>query len=257
MSIQKSESTLWLDPAMGLSGDMFAAALLDLGARPREMVAAMKAAGDLFGVVDIYSHVQFLTDDTPAHQLHIHWLADTETLPFDRAQSYLDQALTQTSVRGKYARFAQRVLAALTKAETLAHADEQLAPWPVEQVSLSIIGVAHTPYRNDAPYQPLQEANAEDAFYVELHPQYAAGLADLHTFSHLLVISYLNRSAGYIRGTRNENSQQSYFIQGDLSYANSAFSRYQHWIGQHHQPTFWTLSLLYFCRPGRKRSERR
>ena len=186
---------------MGLSGDMFAAALLDLGAPRREMLAAMKVAGDLFGVVDIHTHLQFVSDDIPAHQLHIHWLADTETLPFDRAQGYLEQALTQTGVKGEYARFAQRALAALVEAETLAHADGRLASQPVEQVSLAIIGAARTPYPyGNAPYQPRQEDDTADAFYIELHPQYAAGLADLHTFSHLFVISYLNRSTGYSLG---------------------------------------------------------
>ncbi|OQY31743.1 MAG: tRNA (N6-threonylcarbamoyladenosine(37)-N6)-methyltransferase TrmO [Anaerolineaceae bacterium 4572_5.2] len=202
MPDQKSESTLWLDPTMGISGDMFAAALLDLGAPRREMLAAMKTAGDLFGVADIHTHLQFLADDTPAQQLHIHWLAGTETLFFDRAQSYLDQALTQTGVKGEYARFAQRALAALIEAETKTHAGGQVEPQPIEQVSLSIIGVARTPYPygGNAPYQPLKEDETEGDFYIELHPQYAAGLADLPTFTHLFIISYLDRSTGYSLG---------------------------------------------------------
>ncbi|MCD6285217.1 MAG: DUF111 family protein, partial [Anaerolineae bacterium] len=34
--------TLWIDPAMGMAGDMFSAALIGLGAHPEELIAAMQ-----------------------------------------------------------------------------------------------------------------------------------------------------------------------------------------------------------------------
>ena len=67
------------------------------------------------------------------------------------------------------------------------------------QASVTIIGRAHTPYDNRAPYQPTKEYTDKDvdSFYIELHPDYADGLNGLDSFSHLFVVSYLDRSSGY------------------------------------------------------------
>jgi uncharacterized protein (DUF111 family) len=115
---------LWIDPAMGMAGDMFAAALIGLGAPRREMLQAMKAAGDLFGWTDIHTHVDFMPGDEPALQLHINWLADDETLAYAQAEHLLAQALDQTGLRGPYAEFARRALQALIDAEHQAHSGE-------------------------------------------------------------------------------------------------------------------------------------
>ena len=115
---------LWIDPAMGMAGDMFAAALIGLGAPRRQMLQVMKAAGDLFGWVDIHTHVDFMPNDEPALQLHINWLADGESLAYVQAEHLLAQALDQTGLTGPYAQFAYRTLQALIDAERQAHSGE-------------------------------------------------------------------------------------------------------------------------------------
>lgn len=181
---------LWIDPAMGMSGDMFVAALVGLGV-PHEMLAVMQAAGEHLGGADVHTHLEFLPDGTPAYRLHVAWLRPGEPLSPDDARDYLNTALTQTGIENAYADFARRALAILSDAERA----NKFAPG--ERVWLTVIGRAHTPYHHTAPHQPTGADSADDAFYIELDPQYAEGLAGLETFTHIFVLTYLDRSQGY------------------------------------------------------------
>ncbi len=62
-------------------------------------------------------------------------------------------------------------------------------------LTLTPVGIAHTPYDQEAPSQPGPEVSG--VFYVELFPEFGAGLAELESFSQVYVISYLHRSEGY------------------------------------------------------------
>jgi len=182
---------LWIDPDMGMTGDMFVAALMGLGVPQHEILAVMQAAGEHLGWVDVHTHLEFLPDGTPAYRLHTAWLRQNKPLTLDDARDYLDIALGQMGIEGAYADFARRALAILSEAEQ----DNKFAP--AEHVSLAVIGRAHTPYHHTAPYQPIGVDAAHDAFYIELDPHYTAGLVGLETFSHVFIITYLDRSQGY------------------------------------------------------------
>jgi tRNA-Thr(GGU) m(6)t(6)A37 methyltransferase TsaA len=68
-------------------------------------------------------------------------------------------------------------------------------PGLVVDPALEPTGLVHTPYSDRAPSQPSK--GAEGTFYVELFPEMAAGLAGLDAFSHIYIVSYLQRSSGY------------------------------------------------------------
>jgi len=64
-------------------------------------------------------------------------------------------------------------------------------------IELEPIGVIHTPYEEDGfcPSQPVERDEGEAR--IELDERYAAGLADLDRFSHVTVLFFQDRSAGY------------------------------------------------------------
>ena len=64
-------------------------------------------------------------------------------------------------------------------------------------ITLTPIGVAKTPYADWAPHQPVEREAPPGAFRVELDPRYAEALGDLESFTHVIVISYLDRSPGF------------------------------------------------------------
>jgi tRNA-Thr(GGU) m(6)t(6)A37 methyltransferase TsaA len=59
------------------------------------------------------------------------------------------------------------------------------------------IGVIHTPYQAGrfAPSQPLEREEGEAR--IELEPEYAEALADLASFSHVILIYHLNHAQGW------------------------------------------------------------
>lgn len=184
--------TLRIDPAMGMAGDMFAAALIGLGAPEVALLAAMQAAGETLGDVTVQAERIVLPDGVLARRLYVIEQVHPPLRIAD-ARRYLDQALVRVNVQGAYADFARRALDVLCRAEAVVH-NALSAPNP-DHVSLTIIGHAHTPYQDRAPYQPRLEQDAvEDAFYVELDPAYATGMSGLETFTHIFVLAYLDRS---------------------------------------------------------------
>ncbi|MGQ9490243.1 MAG: tRNA (N6-threonylcarbamoyladenosine(37)-N6)-methyltransferase TrmO [Anaerolineae bacterium] len=184
--------SLWIDPRAGLSGELFVAALGGLGVPEPALLATLQRAGEAWGWVDAHTHLSFLPDGTTGRQLHITWLRGPAPIAPDQAPQCLDDALAQTDVTGPYAEFARQALARLL---------ETGAPPPTlpagSGVLLTVIGQAHTPYQHTAPYQPQTVNMDEDACFIELDPRYAEGLESLETFSHIFVLSYLDRSQGF------------------------------------------------------------
>ncbi len=63
-----------------------------------------------------------------------------------------------------------------------------------EKIDLSPIGIIHTPYKEvrDIPIQGHFKPDVEA--WVELNPEYEAGLKDLNGFSHAFLIYYFHRA---------------------------------------------------------------
>jgi len=53
------------------------------------------------------------------------------------------------------------------------------------------IGTIHTPYTDNAPYQPVEED--QGTFSIELFQQYTDGLAELNRFSYMYVLYYVHK----------------------------------------------------------------
>lgn len=183
------KKTLWIDTKAGISADRFAAALIGLGVPEQIMVQTIKNAAGNLGVLDAHTHLEFLPKETLAHRLHLTPLEEQEALPWEETPAVLEKALSQAGVEDVFAGFAQRVLSILRTAKTQAAFIS-----PEQTVSLPIIGTAHTPYKHKAPFQPQPENVNDGEFYIQVESQYAAATHGLNTFSHIFILSYLDKS---------------------------------------------------------------
>ena len=188
---------------MGMAGDMFAAALLALGAPEKDTIAAMETAATFLGDARVKVAHGDVDDGARARQITVDAVS-TSPMPIAEAPDHLEEALRQTDIRGGYAGFAHRALAILCRAERVAH--DILGPVQNNDsntIGLTAVGTAHTPYHEQAPYQPSTEnQSGAENFFIEIEPDFAAGLAGLDSFSHVFVLSYLERSPGYSMSLR-------------------------------------------------------
>ncbi len=183
------KKTLWIDTKAGISADRFAAALIGLGVPEQIMIRIIKRAAEGLGMLDAHTHLEFLPNETLAHRLHLTSLEEHELVPWEETPAILEKALSRADVEDAYADFAQRALSILRAAKT-----NTASLSPEQTVSLTIIGKAHTPYKHKAPYQPQPENVSDGEFYIQVESQYAAATHGLNTFSHIYVLSYLDRS---------------------------------------------------------------
>ena len=188
MSAQK---TLIVDPRMGMAGDMFSAALIGLGAPADAVIGAMKRAALPIGGADVRVE-QVETDEGPGIHLRISLESNSPHLAAGDARRYLEAAIGEEDLSQKYAHFARQTLETLVAAEREAHSSGRL---DFGTLTVTPVGIAHTPYSHEAPNQPEQKASG--TFYVELFPEFAAGLDGLDSFLDVYVVSYLHRSSGY------------------------------------------------------------
>ncbi len=57
--------------------------------------------------------------------------------------------------------------------------------------SLKQIGIIHTPYLDNAPYQSVEKTDGD--FSIEIDPEYESALISLEQFTHIYVLYYLDR----------------------------------------------------------------
>ena len=187
---------LLIDPAMGMAGDMFSAALTGLGVPAAKMVEAMTRTAHLIGHAEI--NIETLpTPEGPGQRLHTSLTSNDDHLSASSARQLLEQALAAENIRKPYADFARRALEILIAAEREAHSSGRL---DFGQMNVQAIGIAHTPYQHHhhhhhAPHQP--QSQSADEFYVEIFPEFMAGLAHITDFSHIFLLSWLHHSSGY------------------------------------------------------------
>ena len=183
--------TLVVDPRMGMAGDMFSAALIGLGAPADVVVGAMERAARPLGEADVRAE-RVETEEGPGVRLRISLEVNSPHLPASDARRYLEEAIDGEALAQVYADFARRALEILIAAEREAHSGGRL---DFGTLTVTPVGIAHTPYRHEAPRQPEKESSGE--FFVELFPEFVAGLDGLDSFSHVYIVSYLHRSRGY------------------------------------------------------------
>lgn len=61
----------------------------------------------------------------------------------------------------------------------------------MEKLSFNPIGFIKTPYLDTAPYQPVDTDDQE--FFLQLKPEYVAGLKDLDSFTYIYVLYFIDR----------------------------------------------------------------
>jgi tRNA (adenine37-N6)-methyltransferase len=142
-------------------------------------------------LIDIHTHLEFPSEDQIGTRLHI--------IPLDdqRVSDYLSiqEIIERVGLKAEYADYACRAVDLLSEIQQSQEIEKK--DHPVESISLPIIGRAYTPYQHEAPYQP-SSANFQDGnFYIQISPQFAYGLHALDTFSHIYILSYLNRSESF------------------------------------------------------------
>ncbi len=186
-----ARKTLIVDPRMGMAGDIFSAALIGLGAPEDAVTGAMERAARSLGRAEVRAE-RVDTEEGPGVRLRISLEANSPHLPAGDARRYLEDAIAGEGLGQEYADFARRTLEILVEAEREAHSSGRL---DFGTLMVTPVGIAHTPYSHEAPHQPQQGSAGE--FYVELFPEFAAGLDGLESFSHVYVVSYLHRSRGY------------------------------------------------------------
>ena len=110
---------LLINPAGGMAGDMFAAALVSAGADFNIMQNAMQAAGNKLGTAQI--HINQTPDGSS--QLFIKLDSQRRHLGEFEAKEILRQLFDEFSIRDPYREFGMNTLDILAKAEKRAHAE--------------------------------------------------------------------------------------------------------------------------------------
>lgn len=169
--------------------------MIGLGASEHGIAQAIKNAFGEDRLIDVHTHLEFPSDDQTGARLHIIPLDDQ-----DLSDHLFDHESTQAIIerfglKAEYANYARQAIELLR--EVLQTPKAIKTENQVETISLPIIGRAFTPYKHKAPYQPSSGNSQDGDFYIQLSPQFAYGLHALDTFSHIYVLSYLNRSESF------------------------------------------------------------
>lgn len=109
--------TLLIDPAGGMAGDMFTAALVSAGADFEMVRKAMTAAGEKLGKTDIRHN----TADDGSSQLDIDLESERHHLGGHEAQHILDDLFNEFNIDEPYRKAGFNILNILVKAEIRAH----------------------------------------------------------------------------------------------------------------------------------------
>ena len=179
---------LYIDPKGGMAGDIFTAALISMGAPEQEIISRMKKAARELG----YSEISVHNTREGGRRLNIDLHSHENHLDENRGKNVLDKLFDEYNTGQKYRDFGKKILQNLLEAEKKAHSEQHFAS---DHFHISPIGIAHTPYTHEAPFQP--DENAEGSFYIDIFEQYQDGLADLNSFNKMWLLAYLDRAEGF------------------------------------------------------------
>jgi uncharacterized protein (DUF111 family) len=112
---------LTVDPAMGMAGDMFAAALLGLAVPQASVTQVMELAAKDIGGATVTVHREKAAPGKPAFRLATHLSRELGSISISRAFTVLEKTIKQAGIQETYARFATRALTILAEAEIEAH----------------------------------------------------------------------------------------------------------------------------------------
>lgn len=114
---------LTIDPASGMAGDMFAAALVGLGVPADAVAALMESAAEPIGGAEVTIRCERLPDGSPAHRIESRLRTLRPPLVLDEAVEHVERSIRRAGVTGPYASFALSALRILGHAERHAHED--------------------------------------------------------------------------------------------------------------------------------------
>ena len=111
---------LFLNPEVGVSGDMMVGALVDLGARASKIKSAMEIAGQFLGKVRVRIYPKRKID-TPGTKVDVFFEPFPCQLHREKVRKALREAVQRFDLPKVYAQFAQESLGILLDAEEEAH----------------------------------------------------------------------------------------------------------------------------------------
>lgn len=133
---------LVVDPAMGMSGNMFVSGVVSMGAPADLVCRVMESTARSLGRADV--HVETVaTVAGSGTRLRVELETHEPVLSAADACMHLEEAIRKEQLRPAYAGLARRALENLITAEREAHSG---ARFDAGQLELQAIGVAHTPW---------------------------------------------------------------------------------------------------------------
>ncbi|MBN1799068.1 MAG: DUF111 family protein [Spirochaetales bacterium] len=114
-------SLLVIDPVSGMAGDMFCAALLDLGVEKKTMLAVMRQVAERLGGVNISSQEETRLD-IKGTRLVCEYANQDSSADSAVLGDTLNKAYTEHGIQGDYKEYAERAFSILKQAEQAAHA---------------------------------------------------------------------------------------------------------------------------------------
>ncbi len=110
---------IYIDPSGGISGDIFTASLISLGADKNKVIDAMLIAGKKLGKISIDT----VSTDDKASQLKIELEPFHPHIKAENAKKMLDEIFIELNIEANYRKFGYTVLNILIEAEQKAHSE--------------------------------------------------------------------------------------------------------------------------------------
>jgi len=171
---------LIVDPSGGFSGDMFISGLISLGADYEKIKDILIYAGKFLG--DIKVNKTITIDGST--RLILQLKPSKDYIKGSDASIFLEKIYDKFKIKEKYKDFGRNILNNLMTAEKKAHSENIFNS---DKYLFKPIGkiLSNLNYKGN------------DSYVIEIFDKYSLGLEEIEQFSHIYIISFLNRSTGY------------------------------------------------------------